>query len=182
MDKFIKFSRNKLFLLGFVYLAACTSMSSPQAPPAVTVVKPVIIKPEVASTQKSLPPSLPQPGPTAAALTSPQAEMPVSDLLSYQKQGVAAWYALSEHGRKTASGELYDLYGMTAAHATLPLGTRVRVDNLRNKRNVVVSITDRLTDNQRLIKLSYQAARRLDLLKQTAPQVEVSYLSAPFSH
>jgi rare lipoprotein A len=74
---------------------------------------------------------------------------------------------------KTASGEVYDLYNMTAAHATLPLHTRVRVKSLRTGKTVIVTINDRLSDNRGLIKLSYYTARRLGLLNTSAPEVEV---------
>jgi rare lipoprotein A len=92
---------------------------------------------------------------------------------------LASWYGLSEHGAKTASGEVYDLYNMTAAHASLPLHTRVRVKNLRTGKSVIVTINDRLSDNQALIKLSYYTARRLGLLNSAAPEVEIRGLKSP---
>jgi rare lipoprotein A len=78
--------------------------------------------------------------------------------------GTASWYGTSFHGRPTASGEPYNMFDLTAAHPTLPLGTHVRVTNLRNGRAVVVRINDRgPAVPGRIIDLSYSAARVLDL-------------------
>jgi rare lipoprotein A len=78
--------------------------------------------------------------------------------------GTASWYGSYFQGRTTASGEPYDMYDMTAAHPSLPLGTRVRVTNLRNGRSVVVRVNDRgpVVDG-RIIDLSYRAAGALDM-------------------
>lgn len=105
------------------------------------------------------------------------AKTPAPDSSGYHAQGPATWYDGSVHGLRTANGEVYDLYGMTAAHATLPLGSRVRVRNSLTGHSVTVKITDRLTvaDNV-LIKLSYNAASHLGLLRQVAPQVEIQGL------
>jgi len=76
--------------------------------------------------------------------------------------GKASWYGDPHHGRKTASGEVFDMYALTAAHRTLPLGSRVRVTNLANGRAVDVRINDRgpvIPD--RIIDLSFAAARAL---------------------
>lgn len=105
------------------------------------------------------------------------AKTPAPDSRSYQARGLATWYDGSAHGLPTANGEVYDLYGMTAAHATLPLGARVRVRNPLTGRSVTVKITDRLAAADAvLIKLSYNAASRLGLLQQAAPQVEIQGL------
>ncbi len=92
---------------------------------------------------------------------------------SYVAQGTASWYGIAAHGTKTASGQIYDLYGMTAAHATLPLLTQVKVKNIRTGQSVVVTINDRLDDDLFLIKLSYWAARRLGLDENPLQAVEV---------
>lgn len=88
-------------------------------------------------------------------------------------QGVATWYGIKAHGAKTASGQVYDLYGMTAAHASLPFNTRVRVKNLKTGRSIVVTINDRLYQSNVLIKLSYQVARHLGLIKRPSQLVEI---------
>ena len=95
----------------------------------------------------------------------------------YVERGVASWYGPTFHGGSTSSGEQYDMYGMTAAHKTLPLPTYVRVTNLRNGRSVVVRVNDRgpFVAN-RLIDLSYTAAAKLDMLREGTTLVEVRAL------
>jgi rare lipoprotein A len=86
-------------------------------------------------------------------------------------QGVASWYGYPHHGRITASGRRFNMYEMTAAHRTLPLGTRLRVTNLTNGRGVTVTITDRgpFVKN-RVLDLSYAAAREIGMVVPgTAP-------------
>ncbi|MEO7151582.1 MAG: septal ring lytic transglycosylase RlpA family protein [Burkholderiaceae bacterium] len=83
--------------------------------------------------------------------------------------GLASWYGRKFHGRRTASGEVYDMYAMTAAHPTLPLPSYVRVRNPANGREVVVRVNDRGPFHPgRVIDLSYTAALRLDLLRGVA--------------
>jgi rare lipoprotein A len=78
--------------------------------------------------------------------------------------GTASWYGSYFDGKATASGEPFNMYDLTAAHPTLPLGTEVRVTNLRNGRTVVVRINDRgPVVPGRIIDLSYSAARALDV-------------------
>ncbi|MBK1691227.1 septal ring lytic transglycosylase RlpA family protein [Ectothiorhodospira mobilis] len=89
----------------------------------------------------------------------------------YRQRGTASWYGTKFHGRRTSSGEPYDMYAMTAAHTTLPLPTYVRVTHLENGRSVVVRVNDRgpFVDD-RIIDLSYAAAHRLGMLEEgTAP-------------
>jgi rare lipoprotein A len=81
-------------------------------------------------------------------------------------RGVASWYGPGFHGKRTASGERFDMNELTAAHRTLPFGTRVRVRNVRNGREVVVRINDRGPQAMhRIIDLSRAAAVALDLLQ-----------------
>ena len=99
---------------------------------------------------------------------------PKTSLESYRERGIASWYGRRYHGQKTASGELYDMYGMTAAHPTLPIPSYVRVTNISNRKSVVVRVNDRgpfLSD--RLIDLSYTAAYKLDVLGGGSAWVEV---------
>ena len=93
----------------------------------------------------------------------------------YSERGIASWYGSKFHGRRTSSGETYDMYQMTAAHKSLPLPTYARVTNLRNGRSIIVKINDRgpFHDN-RLIDLSYAAAAKLDILKEGTGLVEVT--------
>jgi rare lipoprotein A len=102
----------------------------------------------------------PAPGPRAAAPRSPA---PGADEAT--QVGNASWYGHPHHGRRTASGEPYDMNRLTAAHRTLPLGTRVLVTNLDNGRSVEVRINDRGPFVAgRVIDLSRAAARRLGAL------------------
>ena len=92
--------------------------------------------------------------------------------------GVASYYAHEFHGRTTASGESYDENALTAAHRELPFGTRVRVTNLSNDRNVVVRINDRGPFVAgRVIDLSYSAARRLDFIEEGITTVRLEVLA-----
>ena len=93
----------------------------------------------------------------------------------YSERGMASWYGTKFHGKRTSSGEPYDLYGMTAAHKTLPLPTYVRVTNLQNGRSVIVKVNDRGPfHDDRIIDLSYTAAAKLGILGKGTGKVEVS--------
>ncbi|TVQ74179.1 MAG: septal ring lytic transglycosylase RlpA family protein [Chromatiaceae bacterium] len=95
----------------------------------------------------------------------------------YRERGIASWYGTKFHGRRTSSGEPYDMYAMTAAHTALPLPTYVRVTNLENGRSVVVRVNDRGPFvNNRIIDLSYAAAHRIDMINQGTARVEVEAL------
>jgi rare lipoprotein A len=92
--------------------------------------------------------------------------------------GIATWYGGPFNGRRTASGELYDMNAMTACHPTLPFGSIVRVVNIKNKHSVVVRITDRgdLLDG-RIIDLSYAAAEKLKMARAGLATVELQVIS-----
>ena len=93
------------------------------------------------------------------------------------QEGEASYYAHKYHGRTTANGEIYDETKMTAAHKTLPFGTRVRVTNLANGKKVVVRINDRGPFVKgRIIDLSYKAAGDLDYISRGAVKVRVEIL------
>ncbi|WP_031434800.1 septal ring lytic transglycosylase RlpA family protein [Methylomarinum vadi] len=96
------------------------------------------------------------------------------DSNGYRKRGIASWYGKKFHGRKTANGEIYNMFAMTAAHRTLPIPSYVRVTNLKNQRSVVVRINDRgpFHDN-RIIDLSYAAAVKLGVQQAGTGFVEV---------
>jgi rare lipoprotein A len=99
---------------------------------------------------------------------------PVNDSQGYRERGIASWYGKKFHGRRTSSGETYDMYAMTAAHRTLPLPSFVRVRNLENGRSAVVRVNDRGPFlNNRLIDLSYAAAARLGIIGSGTGIVEV---------
>jgi rare lipoprotein A len=98
--------------------------------------------------------------------------LPSSD--GYREQGVASWYGQPFHGRRTSSGEVFDMYQLTAAHKTLPLPSLVRVTSLDSGRSVVVTVNDRGPFvKDRIIDLSYEAARQLDIVKAGTGRVRV---------
>jgi len=104
----------------------------------------------------------------------------LSSSVGYVERGVASWYGPGFHKIRTSTGETYDMYGMTAAHKTLPLPAYVRVTNLQNGRSVVVRVNDRgpFVAN-RIIDLSYTAAAKLDMLRNGTAMVEVRTVDAP---
>ena len=100
----------------------------------------------------------------------------------YVERGIASWYGSKFHGRRTSSGELYDMNAMTAAHPTLPIPTYVEVTNLRNGRQVVVKVNDRGPFlHNRLIDLSYVAAVKLGITAEGTGLVEVKAID-PTAH
>ena len=110
---------------------------------------------------------------SACATTRPTAGRPAQDV------SIASYYAKALHGRVTASGERYDMHALTAAHRTLPFGSRVRVTNLDNGRSVVVRINDRGPYvEKRVIDLSYAAARELQFLDDGTARVRLEVLDA----
>jgi rare lipoprotein A len=92
--------------------------------------------------------------------------------------GIASWYGGVFQGRKTASGERYDMYAMTACHPSLPFGSLVKVINKSNHHSVVVRITDRgdLVEQNRIIDLSYGAAQKLAIVKPGLAKVDLEVL------
>ncbi len=96
----------------------------------------------------------------------------------YRERGIASWYGSKFHGRRTSSGEIYNMYGMSAAHKSLPLPTYARVTNLRNGRSVVVKINDRGPFHaNRLIDLSYTAAYKLGIVGRGTGLVEIEAIT-----
>ena len=92
----------------------------------------------------------------------------------YQAEGTASWYGRKFHGQRTSSGEAYDMYGMTAAHPTLPIPSYVRVTGVQSGKSVVVRVNDRGPfHSDRLIDLSYSAAYKLGLVRNGSGRVRV---------
>lgn len=99
---------------------------------------------------------------------------PLPHAKDFSQRGIASWYGEDFHGKKTSSGEVYDMHAMTAAHKTLPLGTDVRVTNLANNRTTIVRINDRGPFVRgRIIDLSYSAARQLEVVGPGTAPVEI---------
>lgn len=103
----------------------------------------------------------------------------IDDPSGYKEKGGASWYGLKFHGHKTANGEVYSIYEMTAAHKTLPIPCYVKVTNLANGRSAIVRVNDRGPFHEgRIIDLSYAAATKLGYAGQGVAQVEVEYIDA----
>ena len=99
------------------------------------------------------------------------------DANGYSVKGKASWYGTKFHGKRTSSGEPYDMFKMTAAHKTLPLPSYVKVHNLENGREIVVRVNDRGPfHDDRVIDLSYVAARKLGIFGKGTADVEVSVI------
>jgi rare lipoprotein A len=108
-----------------------------------------------------------------------QKYIPLQPDEAYTQEGVASWYGVKFHGRRTSSGERYDMYKMTAAHPTLPIPSYVRVTNLETGKQVVVRINDRGPFlSNRLIDVSYTAALKLGLLKKGRMPVRLDRIMA----
>jgi rare lipoprotein A len=105
-------------------------------------------------------------------------EQPAEHSTTNALHGFASWYGGVFNGRKTASGERFDMYAMTACHPTLPFGTVVRVVNHSNGRAVVVRITDRgYLYGGRILDLSYGAAQKLEMIKPGLTKVDLEVLT-----
>jgi rare lipoprotein A len=124
------------------------------------------------ATMTVAPPGL---NPTPDSLAAEQKAIKRGDRL----HGIASWYGGVFNGRKTASGERFDMYAMTACHPTLPFGSLVKVINKSNKHSVLVKITDRgdLVDEGRIIDLSYGAAQKLAMTRVGLAKVDLVVVS-----
>lgn len=92
----------------------------------------------------------------------------------FRQVGIASWYGRPYHGRRTASGQVYNMHGFTAAHRSLPFGSRIRVTNLRNGRAVMLTVNDRGPFVRgRVVDVSYRAARELNFLRDGLTPVRV---------
>jgi rare lipoprotein A len=168
------------YLCGVVIAA---SLSACGTVPEMTRREPVDSAPRHAVDVSTIPDAAPRVEPfskygnPASYVVGYQRYYVLSDNAGYIERGIASWYGTKFHGRRTSSGEPYDMYAMTAAHKTLPLPTYAQVTNLRNGRTVVLKINDRgpFKDN-RLIDLSYAAAIKLGITGEGTGLVEVRAL------
>jgi len=102
---------------------------------------------------------------------------PLDEAHGFIEEGVASWYGDDFHGKKTANGEIYNMYAMTAAHKTLPLGTVLEVQNLNNSKKIVVRVNDRGPYvGTRIIDLSYQAATQIEMVRNGTTRVKITAL------
>jgi rare lipoprotein A len=133
---------------------------------------------------EQIPDAVPRAEPLRPANMRPYSVMgqtytPMTRLAPYKERGVASWYGRRYHNQKTSSGEIYDMYAMTAAHTVLPIPSYARVTNLANNKSVVVRINDRGPfHSDRLIDLSYTAAWKLGVLAGGRAMVEVETVFA----
>jgi len=103
---------------------------------------------------------------------------PLTETGKYKERGIASWYGKKFHGQRTSIGEVYDMYGMTAAHPTLPIPSYARVTNVANGKSVVVRINDRGPFlHQRIMDLSYVAAAKLGYINSGSAEVEVESIA-----
>ena len=94
-------------------------------------------------------------------------------------RGFTSWYGPNFHGKLTANGEVYDQYGLTAAHRTLPLNTIVRVTNLDNGKKLILRINDRgpfVDEHKRILDCSYGAAKKLEFLDQGTAKIKIDII------
>jgi rare lipoprotein A len=169
-------ARSALGLVLALGLAACHSIPPEPVTPPPTSVPPPAAAPDV----------IPQVAPRSRSGNPPFYDVlgkryyVLSSSVGYWERGVASWYGPGFHKIRTSTGEIYDMYGMTAAHKTLPLPAYVQVTNLQNGRSVVVRVNDRgpFVGN-RIIDLSYTAASRLDMLRDGTAMVEVRTVEPP---
>lgn len=191
-------NRNLIIILtGIALLSACsniprrssgeTTASKPIAAPAVTGGKylagdgPGADAPD---NLDSIPDAVPKAEPLHRYANRPYSALgktytPLQSVGSYKERGTASWYGKKFHGQRTSIGDTYDMYGMTAAHPTLPVPSYARVTSLANGKSVVVRVNDRgpfLHD--RIIDLSYAAAYKLGYVNQGSAEVEVESLAA----
>ena len=183
-------------------LAGCGATSRPVQParflpaaPVAPVVPPLRSAPELPTAPSASPvdaprqpaPELP-PAPKSTSASPPPAQRTVVPFepqrvvrpARFVQTGVASWYGPGFHGKRTANGEIYDQYALTAAHKSLPLGTQVRVTNLENEQAIQVRINDRGPFVEgRIIDLSLAAAKGIGVYAPGTALVRVEVLSAP---
>jgi len=100
--------------------------------------------------------------------------VPLKSNKGFRQKGTASWYGKKFHGKRTSSGEVYDMYKMTAAHTVLPIPSYAKVTNLRNGRSVVVRVNDRGPfKHNRVMDLSYAAALKLDVVNSGTAEIEI---------
>jgi rare lipoprotein A len=127
------------------------------------------------------PPVSRRPPPPTVPRTTP-APTPPAAPVTQGEVGIASWYGHPYHGRRTANGEIYNMYDMTAAHRTLPFNTQVRVHDLENGRNVLVRINDRGPFVEgRIIDLSFASAQAMGMPSTALVRLEILGLGSPGS-
>lgn len=170
-------------LLALLVLAGCASGPSPSGPRTPSPGRdgpPTMIPPDLAKTPDPEPKVEPirQGGPNKPYTVMGQSYEPMVADVPWKQRGIASWYGQKFHGRRTASGELFSLYGLTAAHRTLPIPSYVRVRNVANGRETIVRVNDRGPfHSNRVLDLSYAAALKLGIVATGSAEVELERLT-----
>lgn len=165
--------KNALVVSSLILLTACGTVfeksdSAPANPPDVSAIPDAVPRVEKARAQNQ-----------KSYVVLGKRYYPMKSAAGYREKGIASWYGQKFHGRKTATGETYDMYKMTAAHKTLPLPSYAEVINLTNGRKIIVRVNDRGPfHGGRIIDLSYSAAKKLDIIGHGTGQVEVRAINA----
>ncbi len=158
-----------LLLLGSVLLSGCGRHKPAQArvPPPL-------------SLPQEKPAATPPPAETAGE--DEKIDVPTGAKPIFEETGMASWYGAPYHNRRGSNGEIYNMHAMTAAHLTLPLGSIVRITNVKNGHSAVVRITDRGPFVEgRIVDLSLAAAKALDVYLPGTAKVRLEVLQAPAS-
>ena len=126
---------------------------------------------------QSAPPPPPEPPPPVVRQEAPNRQC--TEVATFYQEGIATYYAASHHGKKTASGEIFDMNSLTTAHRALPMGTRIRVTNIENGRMVEVRVNDRGPYvRNRILDLSRKAATDLDFIRAGRARVRIETLAS----
>jgi rare lipoprotein A len=187
--------RNSCLFVALAALTACSSVPKPEAPgPAPVAPLPAPAAPPPGSSKyylddgpgdkapanlDAIPDAVPRAEPLHRFANRPYSVfgreyVPATSLRPYRERGVASWYGRKFHGQKTSSGEIYDMYAMTAAHPTLPLPSYARVTNTATGKSVVVRVNDRGPFlHERVVDLSFAAAHRIGIAQRGSGEVEV---------
>jgi rare lipoprotein A len=169
-------------ILAVLGLSACGGKKQAKVMPAPP---PPLIEPQVATNPVPNPPAPQKPQPQGTARQPETADEASSNVPEGAKPlsietGKASWYGAPYHNRRSSNGEIYDMHSLTAAHRTLPLGSTVRVTNLKTGHSTVVRITDRGPFVEgRIVDLSLAAAKQADVWQAGVAQVRLEVLRTP---
>lgn len=140
-------------------------------------------KPVVVAVPEAPPPAQARPAESANAgpqTNTEQPEFPLDAKPLWSETGIASWYGAPYHNRRASNGEVYDMHAMTAAHRTLPLGTIVRVTDIKTGSSAIVRITDRGPFIEgRVIDLSQSAAQKIGIVQRGTAEVRIDVLKTP---
>ena len=179
--------KSALLLVIVVLVAGCGTLrkTTPSQPPAMGKYYSDDGPPEsVPDNVDGVPDAVPRDEPFHKYANRPytvfgQTYVPIVNKEPGKERGLASWYGRKFHGQKTSSGEVYDMFAMTAAHKTLPIPSYARVTNLANGKSVVVRVNDRGPfHSKRIIDLSYAAAKKIGILARGSGMVEVERIFA----